>query len=429
MTGPVPGPYLDARPVIDPQAMSAGAAGTTLHFWSGQAGEQVVDGVVDRPAGDHGVVSGGGHDVEDISLLQFEPPALAEPVGGICGHPPKRDRVCYGAPDHRLDHGHLRLKPDFITDAGPAAPLTVIRPQGGQITTPFVGGEQLRRRAAVANLSGKRVSEMSLSFGASTFSFIRQELALASMGRLRDIGYRTMDILAVPGHLWHTELSPLARSEFRKTLERDDIAVDSINPQPTDLNLGSCLTEVRAYSVGIYVEVIRLAVEIGARGVVVVPGRVSAMPPPLDDTLGWVGDSIDALATVARNEGLEVLLLENHPLTGFPTGDGLVRLLNRVSAPNVKVAYDVANAEFVGEDQLDAIRKLGPWLGQTHLSDASPGKWAHDPVGKGTVDFASILKALDAIPFTGTNIVEIISQDPLCDFAEASQKLGIPLAN
>lgn len=33
--------------------------------------------VVDGPAGDDRAVPGGGHDVEDVGLLQLEPPALA----------------------------------------------------------------------------------------------------------------------------------------------------------------------------------------------------------------------------------------------------------------------------------------------------------------------------------------------------------------
>jgi hypothetical protein len=47
--------------------------------------------VIDGPSGDDGVVPGGGHDVEDVRLLQLEPPALAEAVGGVRRNPSERD--------------------------------------------------------------------------------------------------------------------------------------------------------------------------------------------------------------------------------------------------------------------------------------------------------------------------------------------------
>lgn len=60
--------------------------------------------MVDGPAGDDGVVLHGGHDVEDVRLLEFEAPALAEAVGGIRHAPPERDVLGDGLSDHRLGH-------------------------------------------------------------------------------------------------------------------------------------------------------------------------------------------------------------------------------------------------------------------------------------------------------------------------------------
>lgn len=49
-------PHLDAGTVVNPQAVCLTAAGTALPFLPGEAVEQVVDGMIDRPAGNHGVV-------------------------------------------------------------------------------------------------------------------------------------------------------------------------------------------------------------------------------------------------------------------------------------------------------------------------------------------------------------------------------------
>lgn len=269
---------------------------------------------------------------------------------------------------------------------------------------------------------------MTLSFGASTFSYIRRESALTSMRRLRAIGYRTFDVLAVPGHFWPSELDHFRRPQLRRELERDDVVLESLNPQPVDLNLGSSLREVRAFSVATYTDMVRLAVDLGALDVVVVPGRVAALPPSIEETSRWVADSLAKLVEVARREGLRHLLLENHPATAYPTATAVVHLIDRVGADNLKVAYDVANAEYVGEEQISTIRTIGSRLGQTHLSDARRSQWAHDPPGSGTVPFGAILAVLAEEGFTGTNVVEIISANPSDDFTSAARALGIPLS-
>lgn len=266
---------------------------------------------------------------------------------------------------------------------------------------------------------------MSLSFGASTFSFIRQGPALESMRSLRGLGYRTMDVLAVPGHLWPAELSASARSQLRRSLERDDIVVESINPQPVDLNIGSCLAEVRDYSVSIYTEAIRLATDLGAAAVVVVPGRVAALPPSAADTLRWTAESVAALSEVAREAGLAALWIENHPTSGFASARAVCGLVDEIGADNVGVAYDVANAEFVAENQVEAIRNIGRRLGQTHFSDAKVKEWAHDPLGQGTVNFSAIFEELESVGSTATNVVELISADPVADYARAAKILGL----
>jgi L-ribulose-5-phosphate 3-epimerase len=267
---------------------------------------------------------------------------------------------------------------------------------------------------------------MSSTFGASTFSYIRTMPALEATRVLREMGFRTIDVLAVPGHLWPSELSGPQRSALRRSWEQDDIVVESVNPQPVDLNLGSCLQEVREYSIRTYADVIGMASELGVRSVVVVPGRVAAMPPDQADTLRWAADSIAALSTVARSAGLEILL-ENHPASAFPGAEQLCVLMDAFGAGNLKVAYDVANAEYVGEDQVAALVMLGDRLGQTHLSDARPGQWAHDCPGRGTVRFQKILEHLDRADATVTQVVELVSPDPDSDYATAAQVLGIRL--
>lgn len=112
--------------------------------------------------------------------------------------------------------------------------------------------------------------------------------------------------------------------------------------------------------------------------------------------------------------------------SGSHPGDhsAAIKTATRIDHPLLKVAYDVSNAEFVGEDQVEALRQLAPWLGQVHLSDGTATRWRHDRVGAGTVRFAEILRVLDEIGFDGVHVLEIISSTPLEDMAASQRTLA-----
>ncbi|GLR94815.1 hypothetical protein GCM10007858_24480 [Bradyrhizobium liaoningense] len=107
----------------------------------------------------------------------------------------------------------------------------------------------------------------------------------------------------------------------------------------------------------------------------------------------------------------------------MPTVKQMVTFLDAFGSDHLGIAYDVANGEFVGEDQTQAIRTAGRWLCQVHLSDASRSKWDHAPIGRSAVDFGAVARALREINFSGTSIVELISDTPDADMADALREL------
>lgn len=101
----------------------------------------------------------------------------------------------------------------------------------------------------------------------------------------------------------------------------------------------------------------------------------------------------------------------------------MAAFMGRFDHPLLAVAYDVANAEFIGEDQVAALGLLEPWLGQVHLSDGTRTSWRHDRAGTGTVRFGDICLALEEIRFRGLRVAEVISSDPLPDMAATLKQL------
>jgi sugar phosphate isomerase/epimerase len=260
--------------------------------------------------------------------------------------------------------------------------------------------------------------------GGSTFSFMWSAPALSAMRQMRELGLNDFDVILVPGHCWPGELSAADRTQLAAALRADGTRIESLNLPALDQNLASCVPEIRAYAVDLYAQVLQLSADLGGRAVVAVPGRVSALfPPPQAASEGWLAESLAALLEVAERLDQQ-LYIESHPQTPIPTVDLIERFLAGIEHPRLKVAYDVSNAEFVAENQVDALRRLAPRLGQVHLSDGTKTRWRHDRVGLGTVDFPAILRTLDEIGFRGVSVLEIISRAPLEDIAASIDALG-----
>jgi L-ribulose-5-phosphate 3-epimerase len=233
-----------------------------------------------------------------------------------------------------------------------------------------------------------------------------QEPALASLRRLRACDLNGFDIILAPGHLWPDELDSRARLDLKKALKADDISVDSLNLPPLDYNICSPDREARRFAVSLYEKVFALARDLEVRKVVVVPGRVSA----LNQTMDRLADSFEQFLKWAERDDQEILL-ETHPLTPIASADAVEAFIRRLNSPRLRIAYDVANAEFIGENQPAALKRIRHALGQVHLSDGTRTSWRHDPIGSGTVDFAAVMKTLDEIDFEGVTLLEIIAAD------------------
>ena len=268
------------------------------------------------------------------------------------------------------------------------------------------------------------MSNVEGGYGGSTFSFMWKESALSAMRKMQTLGLCDFDIIMVPGHCWHDELSGADRSRLAATLRQEGIRIESLNLPALDQNLVSCVPEARAYAIALYTQALQLSADLGGRGVVAVPGRISALfPPPQDQSEDWLADGLAQLLKVAERLDQKIHI-ESHPQTPIATVDKIERFLKKMEHPRLLVAYDVSNAEFVAEDQVDALRRLAPRLGQVHLSDGTRTRWRHDRVGLGTVDFPAILQTLKEIDFSGLRILEIISANPLEDISASIHALA-----
>jgi sugar phosphate isomerase/epimerase len=126
----------------------------------------------------------------------------------------------------------------------------------------------------------------------------------------------------------------------------------------------------------------------------------------------------------AEDQGV-ILAIENH---GDFTSDALVRLLERVGSPALRVTLDTGNLVAVNDDPVEGSRKLAPYVAATHIKDMifsgggpheSPG-FLCTPVGRGIVDMPAILEHLKAAGYDGLLCVEL--HDPAPAWRETSEE-------
>jgi sugar phosphate isomerase/epimerase len=211
---------------------------------------------------------------------------------------------------------------------------------------------------------------------------------------------------------------------FARFLRDAGLTVETINIPSLDQNLASGTPQMRDYTVRLFERLVEVAGIIGARGVIVVTGRVNPLIAPLrQDLEGWFAEAFERLLPAAERSGMQ-LLLENIPMGVYPRAEQIAAFADRIDHPLVNICYDIANAHFIGEDAAAGVRAAARRLGIVHLSDTGRQAWKHDPVGEGSCDFAGFADALLEIGYAKTSMLELVCESPLERIVESHRKVA-----
>jgi sugar phosphate isomerase/epimerase len=251
---------------------------------------------------------------------------------------------------------------------------------------------------------------------------MRSLRADACLAHLAQYGFREFELMVHPGHLWPAEHS--ARGALRRFIESHGLRLVSLNMPNIDINIAAAAQEMRAYSLGLLVETVRLAGELGARGVVIGPGKANPLfPAKAEELIGHFYAALDHLCPVAAQAGT-ALWVENMPFAFLPGINELTAALETYGNDAVRIVYDAANAHFIGEDLRRGLKRCSKRLALVHLSDTGRRLYRHDPVGKGTVPFGEMKTVLAACGYAGLPMLEIISVNPDRDIPASAKKLA-----
>jgi len=262
-------------------------------------------------------------------------------------------------------------------------------------------------------------------FGCNTYSYMRLHSAEACLARLADFGFQEFELMVHPGHLWPAELTAAQRSALRRMMQQRGLQLTALNMPNIDINVAGAAAEMRNYSLNLVSDTVRLAGELGARGVVIGPGKANPLfPAPAAELIGHFFAALDRLCPVAAASGT-ALWVENMPFAFLPAIGQLMDALKQYGNDAVRIVYDIANAHFIGEDFADGLKQCRARLALVHLSDTGRQIYRHDPVGLGTVPFAEVPRALHAAGYSARPMLEIVSRDPDRDIVASASKLAL----
>ncbi len=250
-------------------------------------------------------------------------------------------------------------------------------------------------------------------FAVDTYSYTLQWPVRECLQRLAKRGFREFELQMYPGHLWPAHIDKAARNELKQFLAGNGLSVTTLNMPNIDLNIAAATSEMRSMTLGILRQVIELAGDLGADGVVIGPGKANPLlPMPRNKLVELFYKALDELVPLAANEGT-TLLVENMPFAFLPRADELLDALDEYDGKRtIGVVYDVANGHFVGEDVAVTLKACAPRLRCIHLSDTDQTVYRHAAIGLGTVDFRPLPAVVAEIGFTRRPIFEIITPDP-----------------
>jgi L-ribulose-5-phosphate 3-epimerase len=262
------------------------------------------------------------------------------------------------------------------------------------------------------------------TFGCNTYAYMRSGSVTLCLDRLTELSFREFEVMVHPGHLWPAELSSQQRRGLRRSMEERGLRLVSLNMPNIDINVAGAAAEMRAYSLALLTDTVRLAGELGARGVVIGPGKANPLfPAEAHELVAHFYAALDRLCPVADAAGT-ALWVENMPFAFLPAICPLMEAIERYGNDKVRVVYDIPNAYFIGEDFAAGLVRCRDRLALVHLSDTGRQAYRHDPVGEGTLPFAEVPRALAAVGYASRPMLEIISRDPDRDIIASADKLA-----
>lgn len=245
-----------------------------------------------------------------------------------------------------------------------------------------------------------------------------------ALRRVRRLGFRAVELIAWDRGVLAGYYTPRRVAELVKLLADEGLALSEFVFSPQGISEPDAGR--RAAAVEDFARAADTAKALGAaiiNSVVATPfglatPRLLDLPQAQEATielprgLDWADgcrfyvDVLRDCCAVCERAGLRYAL-EAHPHRWATTAMGLLRLIDRVGSPALGVNLDPSHTFPCGDLPQMAAYELGDRIFHAHVSDNDGQTNAHWRPGKGKIDWAGTLAALDDVGYAGAISIEL----------------------
>lgn len=263
-----------------------------------------------------------------------------------------------------------------------------------------------------------------MRFGASVWPWKWDPPYDTAVKRIADAGFRATEFMAWDDDALTTYYTPANIKKLRNALTENDVVLSQFMLWADGLSSGD--PGVRAAALDQYKRGIDVGVKLGAPNIntvthypfsIDVPPIIERpfvqmftvdVPSGLDWRRNWneYVASLGELAEYAASQGT-TFSIEPHPYRYGSSADGLMRLIDAVGSPALRVNLDPSHLFPSGDIIHIAIRRLEGRVVHCHFSDNDGTTNVHWRPGKGKIDWERALAALHETGFDGVISLEL----------------------
>jgi sugar phosphate isomerase/epimerase len=195
----------------------------------------------------------------------------------------------------------------------------------------------------------------------------------------------------IPSHL----------DEFKQAVGSTDLDV-TVHAPLSDINIASLIEDVRSFSVGRILEVVKSMRAADLDSIVIHPGHASPIGvADWDAVRARNKESLKMIAAACREHGVRAHL-ENMPNFDWPTCKTPEEVLRLAKEVGMGFCLDTGHSNTNGNT--DAFLEQKEAITHLHFHDNGGKKDEHLPIGEGTVDAKAVVRELRS--FTGYTVLE-----------------------
>jgi fructoselysine 3-epimerase len=267
---------------------------------------------------------------------------------------------------------------------------------------------------------------MKLAVVSSVFANYPLEHVLPPVARA---GYDGIDLWGGRPHVFRSDLSPSRLRALRRQAADLGLEIASVMPAfyryPFSLSTND--DRVRQDSLSYMRESIDNAVQLGAKNVLVVPGR-SLHGQGRADAWDRMSDSLSTVAEVGAAAGVRIGVeaVNRYVSDLVVNAEDALRLIRPLARDSLGVVLDSGHIHLAGQSGVGEVHALGELLLQVHLNDNDGIKHQGLVPGDGTFNYKPLLEALCETGFNGFLSVELAwdySIDPEPHIASAARRV------